>query len=98
MGWRRVALGFVNLYCPDSQERVYDSTGRWRNEHYYTSGRLTGWTRIRGKERQEFTADGGRVVARDAQGSVKRFVFASSNHVRLKIVENLDTEGPRIRK
>jgi Tetratricopeptide repeat len=41
----------------------------WRDEyHHDQQGRLTGWTRIRGKEKQEFTADGALVLTTDARG------------------------------
>jgi hypothetical protein len=41
----------------------------WRDDyHYDEKGRLTGWTRTRGKDKQEFTADGALVLTKDAKG------------------------------
>ena len=41
----------------------------WRDEYQYDDGgRLTGWTRIRGEEREFFTAHGHLIVEKDAQG------------------------------
>jgi hypothetical protein len=40
----------------------------WRDEYHYTRGDLTGWTRIRGEKKEDFTADGRRIVASDADG------------------------------
>jgi hypothetical protein len=40
----------------------------WRDEYHYADGKLTGWTRIRSERKEEFTANGRRIVARDAEG------------------------------
>jgi YD repeat-containing protein len=41
----------------------------WRDEYQYDdAGKLTGWTRIRGEEREFFTAHGHLIVEKDAQG------------------------------
>ncbi len=41
----------------------------WRDEyHYDEAGQRTGWTRIRGEAREEFTTDGQLIVERDAAG------------------------------
>jgi hypothetical protein len=40
----------------------------WRDEYHYDAGRFSGWTRIRGEAREEFTADGQLVLERDAAG------------------------------
>jgi len=41
----------------------------WRDQyHYGDDGKLTGWTRQRGKDEQQFTADGLLIVKRDEQG------------------------------
>jgi hypothetical protein len=41
----------------------------WRDEyHHDDAGRLAGWTRHRGKEKEEFTADGALTVKKDAKG------------------------------
>jgi len=45
----------------------------WRDEyHYDTSDHLIGWTRIRGDQRQQFTADGALVLETDALGRATR--------------------------
>ncbi|MCO6456758.1 MAG: hypothetical protein J5I93_15775 [Pirellulaceae bacterium] len=42
----------------------------WRDEyHYDTGGKLTGWTRLRGERRDQFTADGKLITKADEQGS-----------------------------
>jgi YD repeat-containing protein len=42
---------------------------RWRDEYDYDdSGKLTGWTRIRGGEKEQFTADGLLISPTDAEG------------------------------
>src|SRR5262249_8810223 len=41
----------------------------WRDEYQHDKeGRLIGWTRTRGKEKQEFTADGAVVQEKDNKG------------------------------
>ncbi len=40
----------------------------WRDEYAYMEGKLAGWTRIRGEKKEEFTAEGRKIVARDADG------------------------------
>lgn len=41
----------------------------WRDEFQYdVAGRLLGWTRRRGEQREEFTADGRLITKRDAEG------------------------------
>ena len=41
----------------------------WRDEYRYDDhGRLAGWTRTRGEDKQEFTPDGALVTEKDAQG------------------------------
>jgi hypothetical protein len=41
----------------------------WRDEyHYDDAGEMTGWTRVRGEDRQAFTADGWRVLETDDEG------------------------------
>lgn len=41
----------------------------WRDEYRYAGdGKLAGWTRIRGDHREEFTADGLLILAKDPQG------------------------------
>ena len=56
-----------------TKERYVDPqltfTKDWRDDyHYAEGGRMTGWTRTRGKEEQEFTPQGTVVLARDEQG------------------------------
>lgn len=52
---------------------VLDYRKDWRDEYRYTDdGELQGWTRIRGTERQEFTADGLLILKKDAAGEVIR--------------------------
>ncbi|MHC4400239.1 MAG: tetratricopeptide repeat protein [Planctomycetota bacterium] len=46
-----------------------DAPKRWRDEyHYGASGEPTGWTRIRGESKEEFTAEGLLVSKTDASG------------------------------
>ena len=46
-----------------------DFRKNWRDEyHYADDGSLLGWTRIRGADRQEFTADGQLILDKDAAG------------------------------
>ena len=41
----------------------------WRDEYHYSdTGRLTGWTRHRGDQRQEFTPDGALITSSDSLG------------------------------
>jgi hypothetical protein len=48
---------------------LVDMKKAWRDEyHYEDAGRLTGWTRQRGKDKEEFTADGALVEKTDAKG------------------------------
>ncbi len=42
---------------------------RWRDEyHYDDSGKLTGWTRVRGEQKEQFTADGLLVTQSNDEG------------------------------
>ena len=46
-----------------------DITRDWRDEYRYNeAGELAGWTRIRGDSKEEFTAQGLLIVAKDAKG------------------------------
>lgn len=48
---------------------LVDMKKDWRDEyHYDKKGRLTGWTRRRGREAQEFAAAGALVLTKDKQG------------------------------
>jgi hypothetical protein len=48
---------------------LLDARKDWRDEyHYGAGGKLTGWTRIRGDAREEFTAEGLRVTSAGAEG------------------------------
>jgi hypothetical protein len=48
---------------------ILDFRKDWRDEyHYADDGKLTGWTRIRGQKREEFTPDGLLVLTSDPQG------------------------------
>lgn len=48
---------------------VIDLPKSWTDDyHYDEAGRLLGWTRSRGTQREEFTADGAVVITRDEQG------------------------------
>ena len=48
---------------------VIDRPKRWRDEYQYDKqGRLLGWHRFRGANKQEFTTDGALVLERDATG------------------------------
>jgi hypothetical protein len=52
---------------------LIDYSKNWRDEYHWSDdGKLLGWTRIRGEERQEFTADGELVVEQDADGEPRR--------------------------
>ena len=46
-----------------------DLPKRWRDEYRYDDkGRCLGWARVRGVDKEEFTADGALVVSKDEQG------------------------------
>lgn len=48
---------------------LIDARKNWRDEyHYDDAGELTGWTRLRGDAREEFTAEGLLVTSTDAEG------------------------------
>src|SRR5262249_54225831 len=50
-------------------EPLVDMQKDWRDEYRHDKeGRLLGWTRVRGKEKQDFTADGALVVEKDEKG------------------------------
>lgn len=72
----------------------------WRDEYQYDApGRLSGWTRMRGDERQHFTAEGRRVLDTDADGKptttvAVRYSSASPNPNAAPILEQTDVEDP----
>jgi hypothetical protein len=48
---------------------LLDTRKDWRDEyHYADDGTPTGWTRLRGAERQDFTAAGDLILEKDAEG------------------------------
>jgi YD repeat-containing protein len=50
-----------------------DLPKNWRDEYRYDEmHRLIGWTRYRGQQSQEFTADGALVIAKDSLGRAKQ--------------------------
>jgi hypothetical protein len=54
---------------------LLDHRKDWRDEYRWSEeGVLQGWTRIRGEDRQEFTADGQLILERDAAGQPARTV------------------------
>jgi hypothetical protein len=73
----------------------------WRDEYHYADGKLTGWTRIRGERKEDFTAEGRRIVARDASGQptnarAVRYVLKSLRPSEAPVVEQEDvTDGPK---
>ena len=55
---------------PDKRDNYVDpvlfAAKRWRDEYHYDAiGKLTGWTRNRGAEKEEFSADGSLILKRD---------------------------------
>ena len=63
----------------------------WRDEyHYGDDGKLTGWTRQRGKDEQQFTADGLLIVKRDEQGN------ATATKVVQYVPRQRQNQGPAL--
>jgi hypothetical protein len=53
----------------DYVDPAVDARKPWRDEYQYdAAGRLTGWTRIRGESKEQFTAAGWLVTKTDAEG------------------------------
>jgi YD repeat-containing protein len=63
----------------------------WKDEyHYDDAGNLTGWTRIRGENREEFTAHGHLVLKTDALGraeQVKKVIYVVKDFMPGKLPE-----------
>ncbi len=78
---------------------------RWRDLYLYDShNRLAGWSRFRGQEMESFTADGARVLTRDARGRpltartvVYRPQAAAGAAGRNKLPEVVQMDGDKIR-
>lgn len=67
---RIVSIDYTDPECKDNYvDPLVDFAKNWRDEyHYGKDGSPTGWTRLRGKDREEFTADGRLIVSKDDQG------------------------------
>jgi len=56
-------------YKDNYVDPLLDHRKDWRDEYRYSDdGKLLGWTRIRGDQRQDFTPDGQLILERDDQG------------------------------
>jgi YD repeat-containing protein len=71
----------------------------WRDEYHYDAlGTLTGWTRRRGISTWEFTAEGLRVVAQDAEGkptktTAVQYTGVTSNPNTAPVLQQSDVGG-----
>lgn len=67
---RIVSIDYTDPEMKDNYvDPLLDFTKDWRDEyHYAKDGSPAGWTRHRGKEREEFTAEGRLILAKNDQG------------------------------
>jgi hypothetical protein len=71
---------------------VWELLKDWRDEYRYgDDGRLLGWTRIRGADREEFTPEGRLVLARDELGQPQRTIA-----VRYLSVQRTTSDPPEL--
>lgn len=73
---RIVSIDYTDPAVKDNYvDPILDFTKNWRDEyHYAKDGSLTGWTRLRGKDSEEFTAEGRLVLTKDDQGKPTKTV------------------------
>jgi hypothetical protein len=89
-------LQAVDYAAPALQDRYIDPVWEllkdWRDEYRYgDDGRLLGWTRTRGKDREEFTPEGRLVLAQDELGQPQKTIA-----VRYLSVQRSTTDPPEL--
>jgi hypothetical protein len=66
---RIVSVDYTGQAAKNYVDPLLDHRKDWRDEyHYAADGTLSGWTRLRGDQREEFTAEGRLVTKRDENG------------------------------
>jgi hypothetical protein len=93
---RIVSIDYADPAVKDNYvDPLLDSVKDWRDEyHYAADGALSGWTRVRGDKREEFTAEGRLVLAQDDQGrptktAAVRYVGEGRPNQPLRLVQQV---------